>query len=130
MLYQSEILIAEGEAEIKSKEKITHLDSNCDEDEVEVEVVVGDVLRPEEKEDEEEKQEHFRHYKEHLLDGLVPEYVLRKEEEVVYYEYKDNTVFDVRVVFVDKVEKYHDQPHPRVVEELHPLLECVLFRLL
>ena len=58
---------------------------------------------------------------------MVPKYVLGKVEEVVYNEYKNNAVFDVRVVFVDNVEEYHHQSHPHVVEELHPLLECVLF---
>ena len=61
---------------------------------------------------------------------MVSEYVLGEEEEIVEDEDKNNAVFHIRVVFVDYVEEYHDQPHPHVIEELHPLLECVLFRLL
>ena len=55
MFYKSNILIAEGETEVESKQEVTHLDNNCDKDEVEVQVVGGDMLRPEEEEDEKEK---------------------------------------------------------------------------
>ena len=55
MLNQPDVLIAEGETEVESKQEVTHLDNNCDKNEVEVQVVGGYMLRPEEEEDEEEK---------------------------------------------------------------------------